>query len=174
MTAATQSNKWTLSDSSSLVHRSLASERWPRNSSEQVLGRRNLLVFGMTALTHFLASVDLDELLEAHRQVTPLSPEDASRIAGIVDKWNDLQAIANLLFYPDVLPDDRSPAQPNDRSAIDCQVAAPSQASIPDVRGRITHREAHFVRPSRAVRLLAEIDQEPIVEREPARLRVGV
>jgi hypothetical protein len=52
-------------------------------------------------LDRLLTATDLDELVAA---VEALPPVDDARVAGVVDTWTDVQAVANLLMYPFVIP----------------------------------------------------------------------
>ncbi|GAA1771911.1 hypothetical protein GCM10009795_017550 [Nocardioides hankookensis] len=51
-----------------------------------------------------LAATDLEQLSEAHAALPP-GPDDSGRAATVIDAWADVQAVANLLMYPTVLPD---------------------------------------------------------------------
>lgn len=61
---------------------------------------------GETPLESFLKAGDLDELLHLRGDISRLTPEESSRIASIIHDWTDRQAIANLLFHPDLIPAD--------------------------------------------------------------------
>jgi hypothetical protein len=52
----------------------------------------------------FLASTDLDDLADASEALT-LHPDDTGHAASAIESWSDLQAVANLLMYPAVLPE---------------------------------------------------------------------
>ena len=58
----------------------------------------------VTSLEAFLKARDLDELLRVRRDISSLTSEEASRVASLVRDWTDRQAVANLLFYPDLIP----------------------------------------------------------------------
>lgn len=58
----------------------------------------------MATLDDFLGSTDLDDLLNARDQLSPLTPDDLERIKVIIGDWHDQQMIANLLFHPSVIP----------------------------------------------------------------------
>lgn len=58
-----------------------------------------------SSITEFLAADDLDLLVEARRQIEEISSQDAAEIAHIIESWSDHQALANLLMYPEILPE---------------------------------------------------------------------
>lgn len=51
----------------------------------------------------FLAATDLDDLADARESVG--APDVTGRAAAAVESWSDVQAVANLLMYPAVLPE---------------------------------------------------------------------
>lgn len=51
----------------------------------------------------FLAATGLDELSDARALVA--SPDVSGAAAAAVESWSDVQAVANLLMYPAVLPE---------------------------------------------------------------------
>ncbi|MEK7469535.1 MAG: hypothetical protein AAB074_19355 [Planctomycetota bacterium] len=58
-----------------------------------------------------LAAEDLDDLLAAAGRVPELSESDQQAARAIVTSWSPLQALANLLFHPRLIPEDsRLPA----------------------------------------------------------------
>ena len=62
----------------------------------------------MTAepLDAFLTASDLDDLAAAY-DALPSVPDDSGRAASVVASWSDVQAVANLLMHPSVLPPER-------------------------------------------------------------------
>lgn len=60
----------------------------------------------MATLDEFLQCTDLDDLLRAGHELSPLTTEDCERIKTIVSDWRDQQMISNLLFHPVVIPTD--------------------------------------------------------------------
>jgi hypothetical protein len=62
-------------------------------------------------LERFLDASDLVELVAARSAITGIDGADALVLHTIVAQWRDEQAVANLLMYPELLPDDdRTPA----------------------------------------------------------------
>lgn len=62
-------------------------------------------------LERFLAASDLAELVAAREAIDAIDEGDAARLHAIVAQWRDEQAVANLLMFPELLPeDDRTPA----------------------------------------------------------------
>jgi hypothetical protein len=57
-----------------------------------------------TALDAFLKAEDLDDLLRIRRDLGVLTSDEEQRISSIIHDWTDNQAVANLLFNPDVMP----------------------------------------------------------------------
>lgn len=53
----------------------------------------------------FLTTCDLDELLDVRESVNDLSQEDQIYILNILQEWKNIQAIANLLMYPTLIPE---------------------------------------------------------------------
>lgn len=62
------------------------------------------------ALAEFLAADDLDLLMDARDRIEGITKRDAADIADIVESWSDEQAVANLLMYPEVIPERVRPA----------------------------------------------------------------
>lgn len=60
----------------------------------------------LTSLEAFLKAEDLDDLLRVRRGISSPTSEESSRIVAVIDEWTDRQAVANLLFYPDLIPAD--------------------------------------------------------------------
>jgi len=61
------------------------------------------------ALSRVLAAIDLDELAAAAGELTgtdDLGPDGEARIVETVAAWDDQQALANLLMYPQLIPPD--------------------------------------------------------------------
>lgn len=52
----------------------------------------------------FLTAIDLDELSDAG-EALPRLPDDTGHAAAAIESWSDVQAVANLLMYPAVLPE---------------------------------------------------------------------
>ena len=57
-------------------------------------------------LKAFLTAEDLDELLSARRMITALDDEDAAVVRLTLQQWDNPQAVANLLFNPNIIPED--------------------------------------------------------------------
>jgi hypothetical protein len=63
------------------------------------------------ALERFLTASDLAELRAARVAISSIDGDEARALHAIVAAWRDEQAVANLLMYPELLPeDDRTPA----------------------------------------------------------------
>jgi hypothetical protein len=58
----------------------------------------------VTSLEAFLKAEDLDVLLRARGDIGSLTPEESARVVSVIQAWDDRQAVANLLFHPDVMP----------------------------------------------------------------------
>jgi hypothetical protein len=58
------------------------------------------------ALDDFLAATDLDDLADAYGALAESLPLDDKRISHVLASWTDVQAVANLLMYPTVIPDE--------------------------------------------------------------------
>jgi hypothetical protein len=56
------------------------------------------------SLDALLKAEDLDDLLRVRRDISALTPAEERRISSILRKWTDEQAVANLLFNPDLIP----------------------------------------------------------------------
>jgi hypothetical protein len=64
-------------------------------------------------MREFLTATDLDELL-ARRQLlgdAALDPSDEDEVLAVLREWTDLQAVSNLLMYPNVIPGDARNAE---------------------------------------------------------------
>ena len=59
----------------------------------------------MTRVDEFLRVTDLDDLLHAFDAMEALTVEDVARIERILGDWRNHQAVANLLFYPQLIPE---------------------------------------------------------------------
>jgi len=57
-------------------------------------------------LKAFLTAEDLDELSSARRMITALDDEDAAVVRLTLQQWDNPQAVANLLFNPNIIPED--------------------------------------------------------------------
>jgi hypothetical protein len=55
-------------------------------------------------LERFLTATDLDDLQEARGEIKVISREAAAALTELVTAWDDEQALANLLMYPEVIP----------------------------------------------------------------------
>ncbi len=62
-----------------------------------------------TPLQNVLTATDLDDLLAAVQQIRP-TDLDPGVIGGKIQAWEDEQAVANLLFYPFLIPEEFRPA----------------------------------------------------------------
>jgi hypothetical protein len=58
-----------------------------------------------SSLKKFLACDDLDDLLSIKVNLRQLVEDDQKLIRDILVSWSDQQAVANLLFHPDVIPE---------------------------------------------------------------------
>jgi hypothetical protein len=56
------------------------------------------------ALAIFLSTSDLNLLWKARNNISFVTQKDETEIIRILDKWANLQAVANLLMYPDLIP----------------------------------------------------------------------
>ncbi len=56
-------------------------------------------------LKTFLETRDLDNLREAKSHVLEINQDHQAEITGVLREWEDIQAIANLLMYPDLIPE---------------------------------------------------------------------
>ena len=61
---------------------------------------------GTVAITAFLATQDLDDLLRITSRLGSLSDADASLIRSTLVEWRNDQGVANLLFHPHLIPAD--------------------------------------------------------------------
>jgi Armadillo/beta-catenin-like repeat len=52
----------------------------------------------------FLTTEDLDDLLRARQRLGRVSKRDSHAAVSMLEQWADRQAVANVLFYPDLLP----------------------------------------------------------------------
>jgi hypothetical protein len=57
-------------------------------------------------LKAFLAAEDLDDVGDARAKIKTLSADDAAAIRSILAKWEDAQAVSNLLIESDLIPED--------------------------------------------------------------------
>jgi HEAT repeat protein len=57
-------------------------------------------------LKAFLAAEDLDDADEARKKLKSLSDADAAAVGSVLRQWQDVQAVSNLLFHPDLIPED--------------------------------------------------------------------
>ena len=58
------------------------------------------------SLKRFLDEKDLDDLQKIAFSLEKFNKEDNTLINSILDNWNDNQAISNLLFYPNLIPNE--------------------------------------------------------------------
>jgi hypothetical protein len=58
----------------------------------------------VASLETVLKTTDLDDLLRERRDILSLTPQETERVSAVIRAWTDRQAIANLLFYPDLIP----------------------------------------------------------------------
>lgn len=54
----------------------------------------------------FLATEDLDDLLDARSDLGPVTPDDEQVARTIMREWRNEQAVSNLLMHPGFIPDD--------------------------------------------------------------------
>jgi hypothetical protein len=52
----------------------------------------------------FLGTCDLDDLLEIRSNISELDREDEAEMIRILKEWKNIQAISNLLMYPNLIP----------------------------------------------------------------------
>lgn len=64
-------------------------------------------VTGGAELRDFLDAPDLEALRAAREALEGLDEDDDAHISAVVEDWAPPQALANVLMYPEVLPDDR-------------------------------------------------------------------
>jgi hypothetical protein len=57
-------------------------------------------------LEAFLAAEDLDQLLDAKQDLGSLNAEDTAAVRAILQRWRVPQAVSNLLFHPDLIPEE--------------------------------------------------------------------
>jgi len=57
-------------------------------------------------LDTFLRAQDLDVLGKVRHQLHSLTESETARLARVITGWKDPQAVANLLFHPEVIPED--------------------------------------------------------------------
>jgi hypothetical protein len=55
-------------------------------------------------LLAFLRADDLDAIADARGRIRFISKIDAAALATVANEWSDEQAVANLLMYPEVIP----------------------------------------------------------------------
>lgn len=53
-----------------------------------------------------LVAEDLDELLRARRNIESIDTEDTEVLREVIVHWENPQAVSNLLFHPDLIPED--------------------------------------------------------------------
>jgi hypothetical protein len=56
-------------------------------------------------LKAFLVTNDLDDLWEAKEELSILDLDNQAEITRVLQEWTDTQAVANLLMYPDLIPE---------------------------------------------------------------------
>lgn len=68
---------------------------------------------GLTPLRRFLATSDLEALARARAELNPdgFDIDDRLEIEAVLHDWDDLQAVANLLLYPELIAPDERVAQ---------------------------------------------------------------
>lgn len=60
----------------------------------------------MTTLQAFLEAGALDELSQLAADLPPLNAADRAAVTALLEKWDAPQAIANLLMYPHLIPEE--------------------------------------------------------------------
>lgn len=103
------------------------------------------LTAGNRMLSDFLASSDLDELLAAREALESVDEEDEQAVTDVLVTQGDEQAVANILMYPEVAPDDmRVPAllrglrsTPDDYTALAAAVGVQHLADL----GGLSHEQ---------------------------------
>jgi hypothetical protein len=58
----------------------------------------------VTTLEEFLRATELDDLLRIRGNISSLTSEETVRVESVIHWWTDRQAVANLLFHPDLMP----------------------------------------------------------------------
>lgn len=58
-------------------------------------------------LKNLLEIRDLDDLSQAKHHISVISQNDQAAIIKILQEWEDIQAISNLLMYPDLIPENK-------------------------------------------------------------------
>jgi hypothetical protein len=61
---------------------------------------------GSVTLANFFATEDLDDLQRAASKLGVLEEVDVRRIRSTLEEWHNEQAVANLLFYPRLIPEE--------------------------------------------------------------------
>jgi len=59
----------------------------------------------MTKIDEFFKAQDLDDLLSIRREIQEVTEEDARKIVDVLDKWEDEQAVYNLLIHSSLIPE---------------------------------------------------------------------
>jgi hypothetical protein len=109
-------------------------------------------------LERFLDASDLVELVAARSVINGIDGTDARMLHAIVAQWRDEQAVANLLMYPELLPeDDRTPALAEGLSGVHGDYAVLAAAV-----GLAGWTSADDAAPAIAERLLAIVADEAI------------
>ncbi len=57
-------------------------------------------------LKEFLAADDLDDAFRARQRIGALGAEDVAAVRSVLERWQDSQAVANLLMHPSLIPSD--------------------------------------------------------------------
>jgi hypothetical protein len=57
-------------------------------------------------LEEFLAADDLDDALHARGRIGALGAEDVAVVRSVLQRWEDSQAVSNLLMHPSLIPSD--------------------------------------------------------------------
>jgi hypothetical protein len=91
-------------------------------------------------LAEFLATGDLDLLVEARAGLGDLDHSDRQIVVAVLDADDDLQAVSNLLMHPDLIPSPHRVAQvlralagdSHDYSTLAAAVGAARLADLPD------------------------------------------
>jgi len=53
-----------------------------------------------------LETEDLDDLLKSRSKIRQLDDKDIKKIRSVLEKWDNPQAVSNLLFHPSLIPED--------------------------------------------------------------------
>jgi hypothetical protein len=121
------------------------------------------------ALQAFLDARDLDTLADAHESLSTLDAADTAAVRRVLHQWRDPQAVANLLMYPLLIPDDARAAAVQ-RGLDDLQVPYLALAAVVGLREFDVESLPPGPRAAILARLLALVaaDRGPLADRVSA------